>query len=99
MKALMFALAILVAVATAAGAAPIASLAGPPVVYVDWQDPQTLPPRLRNHCGFERFTGRPYCSDHCGGNDQIYYCSAASFGCCALGRGYCGYDGLLRCHP
>jgi len=68
-------------------------------VRVDWQDPALLPQRLRNHCTVENFTGRTYCSDHCGIDYQFYYCSQASFGCCRLGHGYCGWDGLLRCHP
>jgi hypothetical protein len=66
---------------------------------VDWQGPDFLPPRFRNHCGFENFTGRPYCSDHCGVDYQFYYCSEGSFGCCHLGHGYCDFGGLLRCHP
>jgi hypothetical protein len=68
-------------------------------VRVDWQDPALLPSRLRNHCTVENFTGRPYCSDHCGIDYQFYYCSQAFFGCCRLGHGYCDWDGLLRCHP
>jgi hypothetical protein len=32
----------------------------------DWQGPQSLPPRFRNHCSYDSFSGRPYCSDHCG---------------------------------
>jgi hypothetical protein len=76
-----------------------ASLARDVVVHVDWQRPESLPPLFRNHCSFERFTGRPYCSDHCGGDYQFYFCSEASFGCCHLGHGYCGFDGVLRCHP
>jgi hypothetical protein len=69
------------------------------LVQVDWQEPAQLPPRFRNHCAVENFTGRPYCSDHCGIDDQFYYCSTMSFGCCRLGHGYCDWDGLLRCHP
>ena len=69
------------------------------VIPADWQYPQQLPPRFRNHCTFEYFTARPYCSDHCGIDYQFYYCSEASFGCCHLGRGYCDFGGLLRCHP
>jgi hypothetical protein len=68
-------------------------------VRVDWQYPPHLPPRFRNHCRYEYFTARPYCSDHCGSDYQFYYCSQASFGCCHLGRGYCDWSGLLRCHP
>jgi hypothetical protein len=82
---------------------PIGTVAGiimrADIVPADWQYPQQLPPRFRNHCGYEYFTARPYCSDHCGSNYQFYYCSEASFGCCHLGRGYCDWNGLLRCHP
>jgi hypothetical protein len=67
------------------------------IIRVDWQYPWQLPPRFRNHCRYEYFTARPYCSDHCGSDYQFYYCSEASFGCCHLGRGY--WSGLLRCHP
>jgi hypothetical protein len=70
-----------------------------PLVRVDWQGPLQLPRRFRNHCSVENFTGRPYCSDHCGGDYQFYFCSQASFGCCHLGRGYCDINGLVRCHP
>jgi hypothetical protein len=69
------------------------------LIRVDWQDPALLPPRFRNHCTFENFTGRPYCSDHCGRDYQFYYCSQTAFGCCRLGHGYCGWDGALRCAP
>jgi hypothetical protein len=65
----------------------------------DWQVPRALPPRFRNHCAYDRFSGRPYCSDHCGFEYQFYYCSHRSFGCCRLGFGYCDWNGLLRCHP
>jgi hypothetical protein len=68
-----------------------------PRVEVDWQSPQLLPPRFRNHCVYGR--GRFYCSDHCGFDYQLYYCSRESFGCCRVGFGYCGWDGLLRCAP
>ena len=57
--------------------APTAALPG------DWQTPDQLPPAFRNHCTFENFTQRPYCS----------------FGCCHLGHGYCDWNGVLRCHP
>lgn len=69
------------------------------IVRIDWQYPWQLPPRFRNHCRYEPFTARPFCSDHCGGDYQFYYCSETSFGCCQLGRGYCDWAGLLRCHP
>jgi len=68
-------------------------------IHIDWQEPSFLPPRFRNHCSVENFTGRPYCSDHCGLDYQVYYCSEGSFGCCRLGHGYCDFNGLLRCHP
>jgi hypothetical protein len=70
-----------------------------PLVRVDWQTPEQLPPRFRNHCTAENFTGRPYCSDHCGIDYQFFYCSQVSFGCCRLGHGYCDWDGHLRCAP
>ncbi len=69
------------------------------VVRIDWQYPWQLPPRFRNHCAYEYFTARPYCSNHCGSGYQFYYCSPASFGCCHLGGGYCDWGGLLRYHP
>jgi hypothetical protein len=69
------------------------------IISVDWQYPWQVPPRSRNHCRYEYFTARPFCSDHCGSDYQFYYCSQASFGCCHLGRGYCDWSGLLRCHP
>ena len=68
-------------------------------IRVDWQEPNFLPQHFRNHCGFENFTGRPYCSDHCGVDYQFYYCSEGSFGCCHLGDGYCDFSSSLRCHP
>jgi hypothetical protein len=33
------------------------------VVRVDWQVPEQLPPLFRNHCTYENFSGRPYCSN------------------------------------
>jgi len=68
------------------------------IVRIDWQYPWQLPPRFRNHCAYEVFTARPYCSNHCGSDYQFLYCSEASFGCCHVGRGYCDPSGLLRCH-
>jgi len=103
MKPALFALLIFAGLSAPAGAAamPVPVVASPPgrVILVDWQEPQLLPPRFRNHCNFENFTGRPYCSDHCGAGYQVYYCSQVSYGCCPLGRGYCDFDGRLRCHP
>jgi hypothetical protein len=85
---------------TSAGAA--GEWSGPPsdfVIRADWQVPEQLPPRYRNHCTAENFSGRLYCSDHCGIDYQFYYCSELTFGCCRLGHGYCDWDGRLRCHP
>jgi hypothetical protein len=69
------------------------------LISVDWQTPEQLPPKFRNHCTAENFTDRPYCSNHCGIDYQFFYCSQASFGCCHLGHGYCDWDGHLRCSP
>jgi hypothetical protein len=104
MKGLALALAFAVlgcCAATSVGVAavPIASPLQAPVIQVDWQYPLSLPPRFRNHCAIDTFSGRPYCSDHCGYDYQFYYCSGASFGCCRIGFGYCDWSGLLRCHP
>ncbi|MGB7042814.1 MAG: hypothetical protein WBD83_24960 [Xanthobacteraceae bacterium] len=68
-------------------------------IRADWQVPQSLPPRFRNHCAYENFTWRPYCADHCGPGYQFYFCSQGSFGCCRPGHGYCDFGGFLRCHP
>ncbi len=80
-------------------APPVARLAHSAVVQVDWQYPQQLPRRFRNHCAVQIFSGRPYCSDHCGFDSQFYFCSQQSFGCCRVGFGYCDWSGLLRCAP
>jgi hypothetical protein len=37
-----------------------------PIVEANWQSPETLPRRSRNHCAYDSFSGRGYCSDHCG---------------------------------
>lgn len=84
--------------AAAAALRPIAP-ASRPVVFADWQYPDRLPERFRNHCRSEDFTGRQYCADRCGSGYQFFYCSEESFGCCHLGRGYCDFHGLLRCSP
>jgi hypothetical protein len=81
-----------------AGAANLSPESGL-LVHVDWQYPPQLPPQFRNHCTYENFTGRPYCSNHCGIGYQFFYCSEASFGCCRLGHGYCDWNGFLRCAP
>lgn len=78
--------------------APAHDLAAP-AVAVDWQDPQALPPRFRNHCRYDPGRRRFYCSNHCGIDYQFYFCSAASFGCCRLSHGYCDGRGRLRCAP
>jgi hypothetical protein len=100
MKTIVIALLFCLTVDTVAAAAPILPVpAGAPRIEVDWQVPQSLPPRFRNHCAYDRFSGRPYCSDHCGFEYQFYYCSHQSLGCCRIGFGYCDWNGLLRCHP
>jgi len=78
---------------------PVPLPSGDPVISVDWQGPQSLPRRFRNHCATDVFSGRRYCSDHCGAEYQFYFCSHESFGCCRVGFGYCDWSGLLRCHP
>jgi hypothetical protein len=70
-----------------------------PVMQADWQGPLALPPRFRNHCTIDWYSGRPYCSDHCGVEYQFYYCNQLSFGCCRISFGYCDWRGQLRCHP
>ncbi len=83
--------------ASVADAAGVRAPARGLLVRADWQSPQALPRRFRNHCLFDR--GRLYCSDHCGFGYQFYYCSRRSFGCCRVGFGYCDWSGLLRCAP
>lgn len=68
------------------------------LVAADWQPPSALPRAFRNHCHFDG-DGRFYCSNHCGLDYQFYYCTAASFGCCRPGFGYCDWKGHLRCAP
>jgi hypothetical protein len=84
----------LCAAASAAGPLPAAS-----VLEADWQGPLSLPPRFRNHCVIDFFSGRPYCLNHCGIDYQFYYCTPRAFGCCRVGFGYCDWHGQLRCHP
>lgn len=62
-----------------------------------WVALPLLPRRLQNHCGF--YNGHFVCSDHCGGDYQVYYCSNASVGCCHVGLGYCDGASHLRCMP
>ncbi len=89
------------AVAGSFGGPPVPDRAAGPggLTAVDWQDPAMLPARFRNHCTVENWSGRSYCADHCGRGYQFYYCSRDSFGCCAVGYGYCDDRGHLRCHP
>jgi len=98
-----FALVALICVAPAAASSAAAAWWRPAVstavIKVDWQDPQSLPRRFRNHCRFDVGHGRPYCADHCGLGYQFYFCSRASFGCCRVGYGYCDWAGSLRCAP
>ena len=96
-----FLLATTAATLQAAHAAP-AAINGPPagfVVLADWQGPPDLPARYRNHCQIDKVSGRAFCASHCGLDYQFFYCSRASSGCCHIGRGYCDWDGLLRCSP
>jgi len=74
-------------------------IGAPPLIRVDWQDPNSLPPHFRNHCSFDVNHGRWSCSNHCGIDYQFYFCSPASFGCCHPGYGYCDWNGSLRCAP
>jgi hypothetical protein len=98
--ALAFMLSGLFAVASGAAAAPpVAVPPHAPAIQVDWQYPAGLPRQYRNHCAVDRFTGRPYCSNHCGFDYQFYYCSPGSSGCCRVGFGYCDWNGLLTCSP
>jgi hypothetical protein len=102
MKGTAIAFAVIVCAASASSCPAIEVNSSPAtdlLVRVDWQEAAQLPPHFRNHCTVENFTGRPYCSDHCGADYQFYYCSQASFGCCRLGHGYCDWDGHLRCAP
>jgi hypothetical protein len=68
-------------------------------IAVDWQSPEYLPPRYRNHCSYDVHHAAYYCSNHCGLDYQFYYCGDWSFGCCRPGFGYCGWNGTLRCAP
>jgi len=100
MKTLALALLVSFAAISAAPAVPMAPVpAGLPLIRVDRQEPRSLPPRLRDHCAYDSLSGRAYCSDHCGFQYQVYYCSPRSFGCCRVSFGYCDWNGLLRCHP
>jgi hypothetical protein len=89
----------LLAASLSAAAPASGPLSAASVVEADWQGPLSLPPRFRNHCVIDFFSGRPYCSNHCGLEYQFYYCTPRSFGCCRIGFGYCDWHGQLRCHP
>jgi len=89
----------LVAASMCAAAPASGPLSAPSIVQADWQGPLSLPPRFRNHCVIDYFSGRPYCLDHCGIDYQFYYCTPRSFGCCRVSFGYCDWRGQLRCHP
>jgi hypothetical protein len=78
---------------------PMGSPVDPVFLGPDWQDPLLVPARFRNHCSFDITHGRVYCAERCGFGYQFYHCSRRSFGCCHIGEGYCGWDGLLRCRP
>ena len=69
------------------------------LAYPPWDEVRDLPRRFRNHCSFDITHAIYYCSDHCGIDYQVYYCSRKSFGCCHIGHGYCDWNGLLRCRP
>jgi hypothetical protein len=89
----------LVAASPCSAAPATGPLPASPVIRADWQGPLSLPPRFRNHCAIDAYSGRPYCSDHCGFDYQFYYCNPLSFGCCRIGFGYCDWRGQFRCHP
>jgi hypothetical protein len=103
MKTITMILAVLFASVVSASAVAAFEMQAVPVpnalTRVDWQRPEQLPRAFRNHCTAENFTGRPYCSNHCGIDYQFFYCSQESFGCCHLGHGYCDWAGHLRCAP
>jgi hypothetical protein len=100
MKILVLALLVCLVPVGASSATPMSRIPpGASLIRIDWQEPLSLPPRLRNHCATDALSGRPYCSDHCGFQYEVYYCSPQSFGCCRVGFGYCDWNGLLRCHP
>ena len=64
--------------ATAVDAASWARLPAPRVVVeVDWQSPQMLPRRFRNHCVLDADPSRSYCSNHCGFDYQFFAARAA----------------------
>jgi len=65
--------------------------------YTSWFALPPLPRRLQNHCGY--YHGAFICSDHCGIDYQVYYCSRAATACCHFGTGYCDSEGHVRCSP
>ena len=100
MKTLMWAAALLVAMATTCTASERAERRQPPAVEqfsYNWVAMPLLPRRYQNHCGY--YNGHFICADHCGADYQVYYCSNAATGCCHIGLGYCDGAGRLRCGP
>jgi len=78
---------------------PSHSLVNGSSAEVHWQQARLRSWRLRSYCNFDVTQGRYYCPNHCGSDYEFYYCSQRSFGCCHIGVGHCGWDGLLRCRP
>jgi hypothetical protein len=98
MKPVLLAILAMVALACECDAANLLySPPDSPAIFAGWQDPAVLPPRYRNHCG--TIDGRYTCANHCGSGYEFYYCSAAAFGCCRSGFGYCDGQGRVRCGP
>jgi hypothetical protein len=89
----------LLAISVGSAAPLVTSLPRAAATQVDWQYPEQLPRQFRNHCAIQAYSGRPYCSNHCGFDYAFYHCSPYSFGCCRIGFGYCDWSGLLRCAP
>ena len=100
MKLLALASLIFVAATMVTAAQPLRPPPPPGLlIEADWQSPQQLPRRFRNHCVYDASRHRAWCSEHCGYDYQFYYCSKVSYGCCRIDFGYCDWQGLLRCHP
>jgi hypothetical protein len=96
-RSLLAAVALLLWASVCQAGEPLYSPAPMPLPWVDWREPDDLPPHFRNNCGFQN--GRWYCAERCGTDYQFYYCSRVSYGCCHIGDGYCDYRGFLRCRP
>jgi len=101
MKTLIWAAAVLVAMATTSAASDKRAEPqySPAVVQFSysWAAMPPLPRRHQNHCG--DYNGHFICSDHCGAGYQVYYCPTTASGCCHIGLGYCDGAGRLRCSP